>query len=116
MQVALPAHGAFGFSLHLSAFAATADDYVSKGRALLHPGTPLIMQHDDAGGALPKGGGACTSAAQCQLNGVCTSRTCRCDAAWTGLNCSALDVLPSPIEGALYGRSSQISSWGGGGA
>jgi hypothetical protein len=80
----------------------------------LHAETPLIMQHDDARGALPKGGGACTSAAQCQLNGVCTSRTCHCDAAWTGLNCSALDVLPSPIEGALYGRSSQTSSWGGG--
>ena len=37
---------------------------------------------------LPKGF-ACTSAAQCQLNGVCVSSRCRCDAAWTGLDCSA---------------------------
>ena len=51
----------------------------------------------------PKGGGACATAAQCQLNGRCAGGTCACDAAWTGSNCSALDLLPAPVEGALYG-------------
>ena len=92
----------------------------AKGLKQLGPLSPRPMKHDDDQQQQqpepepPKGGGACTSAAQCQLNGVCTSSKCHCDAAWTGLNCSALDVLPSPIEGALYGPSSQTSSWSGG--
>jgi hypothetical protein len=72
----------------------TARDARDKG-----PPSPFLH---DTGGPLPKGGATCTTAATCQLNGLCIAGRCVCDAAWTGSNCSApLDLLPAPLEGAL---------------
>ena len=60
----------------------------------------------------PHGGGACATDDDCQLNGRCSSetRTCVCDAAWTGKNCSYLNSFPS--AGSAY-RMKNASSWGG---
>ena len=61
----------------------------------------------------PEGGGACTSDAHCQLNGVCDEvlRVCDCDAAWHGAHCEYLFVLPASPDTAY--RKPGISSWGG---
>eukprot|EP01043_Picozoa_sp_COSAG02_P038212 COSAG02_NODE_2929_length_7719_cov_2.442242_12_plen_312_part_01 len=64
----------------------------------------------------PKGGGACTSALSCQLNGVCEGSICRCDEAWTGPQCSTLHLLPTapgPHSGRAWPSSPNTSSWGG---
>ena len=55
---------------------------------------------------------ACRSHLECQLNGVCDlpSAACRCDPAWKGPNCSALNLLPTSATGDL--RIPDVSTWG----
>ena len=57
-----------------------------------------------------KGGGACKIDEDCQLNGVCTTGSCVCDAAWTGEQCTFFD--PMPVAGPAFERAT-ASSWGG---
>lgn len=69
-------------------------------------------------GTLPsKGGGACTTALGCGLNGVCAGGRCTCSPAWMGAHCGALHLLPAPRRAAypLGGpNGTAVSSWGGG--
>jgi hypothetical protein len=63
----------------------------------------------------PKGGGACTSARDCQLAGDCTGGKCVCDPGWTGPLCSMLDLAPLDVGfkgGAWNTELSPHSSWG----
>eukprot|EP01079_Euglenida_sp_SAG-EU17-18_P008757 gene8757-30_t len=45
--------------------------------------------------ALHKGGGSCTTSAECAFAGVCTDGACVCDPAWTGPQCRQLHLLPA---------------------
>ena len=45
------------------------------------------------------GTAACTSNADCELNGVCTHQQCHCNPGWVGPSCGTLDVLPAPVAG-----------------
>lgn len=57
------------------------------------------------------GGGRCSDAADCNLNGLCSSGTCACVAPWTGATCGALDFMRARApDGALY-RRANTSSW-----
>eukprot|EP01051_Picozoa_sp_SAG22_P010536 SAG22_NODE_954_length_6332_cov_4.111343_3_plen_462_part_00 len=56
---------------------------------------------------------ACSSDADCQLNGVCRSARCDCDAAWQGDDCGRL-AFDGDSELAYGGPQSGVSSWGGG--
>lgn len=60
------------------------------------------------------GGGTCTSDLDCQLNGRCTFGVCICSPAWTGTDCSALNLLPAAIKNGYQNAGSDVSSWGGG--
>ena len=69
-----------------------------------------------------RGGAACTTDEECELNGLCTGGACVCDRGWTGASCGRLDLLPvapaAPVaySGAIWGASSPdttTSSWGG---
>ncbi|EGR47125.1 uncharacterized protein TRIREDRAFT_109392 [Trichoderma reesei QM6a] len=55
---------------------------------------------------------ACVSDDDCSLNGVC-SRTgaCKCDPAWTGDDCGALDVRPAKRNGGYNMTAEGTSSW-----
>jgi hypothetical protein len=65
-------------------------------------------------GALPQGGGACTSSRDCQLAGECTAGKCVCDPGWAGEVCSQLDLAPLTTEPAAWNSEySPRSSWGG---
>jgi len=55
----------------------------------------------------------CTSDHDCQLNGVCVSGKCDCDAAWQGDACSEL-ALEGDGHYAYGGPDSGVTSWGGG--
>ena len=63
--------------------------------------------------AMPRGGAPCeaSDAFACFGNGECATGRCRCDAAWTGANCTTLDLAPAPANGAI--RRSGWSTWGG---
>ena len=63
-------------------------------------------------GSSEKGGGACSSAIGCQLNGHCVGGACQCAVAWTGPTCAVLDVLPAAHNAGLYNATSDRSSWG----
>jgi hypothetical protein len=69
-----------------------------------------ISLHVAKGAPKEKGGADCAMDMDCQLNGRCTGGKCVCNAAWTGHNCSFLDVLPS--KDAAF-REENTSSWGG---
>lgn len=59
------------------------------------------------------GGDACSGPLDCQLNGVCnTTGQCECGAAWTGGNCSRLNLLPATKGAGFYTANSSWSSWG----
>lgn len=63
---------------------------------------------------LPKGGALCDTDLDCQLNGICLSGLCKCDAAWTSTNCSVLHTLPARKTNVGYNHmASPWSSWGG---
>jgi hypothetical protein len=64
-------------------------------------------------------GGKCSVDLDCSLNGVCTTGSCACDAAWKGDHCETLALLPGArrsgyreINDPTWGNT---SSWGGGG-
>jgi hypothetical protein len=61
--------------------------------------------------ASPSASWSCTSDASCQLNGVCISGTCHCDAQWVGSNCSTLNAGAS--KPAYTGMTSDQTAWGG---
>ena len=64
---------------------------------------------------LTAAGATCLSDIDCQLNGVCQEAgLCQCDKAWTGVDCSVLNLLPAKQENGYGGRGSNHSSWGGG--
>ena len=60
----------------------------------------LVLAVATAPIGLPKGGGACSSAVSCGLNGACAAGHCACAAAWTGAHCGALHLLPAPVQAA----------------
>ena len=62
--------------------------------------------------AVPHGGGACTTAWDCSLGGVCNaSRVCECDPWFTGHNCTLLNLAPAkPVNGLDIDG---WSTWGG---
>ena len=60
---------------------------------------------------LPVGGGACTTARDCQLAGECKNSKCVCDPQWDGLHCGGLALLPADPEGGY--RRPGFSGWGG---
>ena len=57
----------------------------------------------------------CTSAFDCSYNGDCVDHTCKCAPQWNGVNCDALNLLPTnKSSGYQYTLDSQrVSSWGG---
>lgn len=68
-------------------------------------------------------GTACITDDDCQLNGLCNSGVCHCDAAWTGDACQRLNLLPAKIDAGLQlkprpAKAQDLaqfrSSWGGG--
>ena len=59
---------------------------------------------------------ACVDDFGCSLNGVCAGGRCRCDAAWRGARCGALNLLPAKPRNGYGGLNSTTSSWGGGAA
>eukprot|EP01079_Euglenida_sp_SAG-EU17-18_P000983 gene983-2602_t len=61
-----------------------------------------------------RGGAPCKRDADCQLNGMCTDGSCKCDPAWKGANCSTLDLRPAALANGLGHLGSNASSWGGG--
>ena len=67
-------------------------------------------------GPLPKGGGACKNASDCQLAGVCTNGECVCDPQWQGAFCQQLALVGdgSLAYGDPDGAVATITSWGGG--
>jgi hypothetical protein len=56
----------------------------------------------------------CTSALDCQLNGVCDGGACACYPAWTGANCAVLNLLPAAVGDGYGYLGSNTSSWGAG--
>lgn len=56
---------------------------------------------------------ACSTDADCALNGACVSGACACDRAWTGPSCGSLSIDSGR---AMYGSGAtkDTSSWGGG--
>jgi len=57
---------------------------------------------------------SCSNSADCSLNGDCVNGSCRCDAAWKGVRCEALNLVPlSPlrVEQGAY-RPGFHTSWG----
>ena len=64
--------------------------------------------------------GPCASEVDCSHNGVCVGGVCHCDAAWEGVACGQLALLPAKAatRGRIYGSmspgsASNVSSWGG---
>ena len=43
---------------------------------------------------------ACSSDEDCELNGACSDKKCKCRSGWVGPSCGTLDVLPAPTAGA----------------
>ena len=61
--------------------------------------------------------GGCKTAADCNLNGLCTAGMCSCDAPWTGSSCGALGYAPVPAPGPggadIFNASDPANTWGG---
>jgi len=77
--------------------------------------TPL--KTTDGNAVKTKDGGAdCESGIDCQLNGLCKNKTCVCDTAWGGSNCSSLNLLSPPAftPSGFHSLNSSWSAWGGG--
>ena len=61
---------------------------------------------------VPHGGGACRTAADCSLGGVCTQSACQCDPWWTGATCALLNLAPA-VNDSLGLQVPGYHSWGG---
>ena len=64
----------------------------------------------------PSGGGPCTTALGCGLNGVCSAGTCHCRSAWTGDHCQTLALEPASLTAGYHhvnADGTKASSWGG---
>ena len=57
--------------------------------------------------------GRCASAFDCSLGGVCLAGRCKCDAAFTGPNCAALNLRPASRAAGYQPAANGSSSWGG---
>lgn len=57
---------------------------------------------------------ACTTDADCSLNGVCQQKnsTCLCDAGWTASDCGVIDFRPATRYTGYNRTAEGISSWG----
>ena len=55
----------------------------------------------------------CATEANCAYSGDCVAGVCRCDAAWSGENCTTLVLLPATSINAAGLRRRSSSSWGG---
>eukprot|EP00039_Didymoeca_costata_P016025 m.279947 g.279947 ORF g.279947 m.279947 type:complete len:381 (-) comp16323_c11_seq86:228-1370(-) len=53
---------------------------------------------------------SCTTDDDCQLNGICSANTCKCDDAWHGDQCELLTLQPGEYSYA----PADATSWGGG--
>jgi hypothetical protein len=81
---------------------------LSQGRLLLH----LLLLAAAIPGTC---WAACSSGADCSLNGVCSpSGSCGCDPGWEGPSCAQLKIAPAP-PGGIYGFGVPFAttSWGG---
>lgn len=56
--------------------------------------------------------GSCKDATDCSLGGVCVANKCKCDPAFTGPNCAALNLLAAP-KGPVWNAPPRTASWGG---
>lgn len=56
---------------------------------------------------------ACSNDEDCNLNGVCASGSCSCDAAWTGGDCGVLNVQANSAHRLYPSHEDDVSSWGG---
>ena len=56
--------------------------------------------------------GSCHNAKDCSLGGLCVANKCKCDPAFTGPNCVALNLLPAK-KGSAWNAPPRTSSWGG---
>ena len=52
---------------------------------------------------------ACSSDADCHLNGMCMTNACMCYKPWTGPQCAVLDVLPVQSGAQGYGMVPNVS-------
>jgi hypothetical protein len=91
----------------------------ARARAAVRPREPMtlallllvVLGVAQSTAASPSTSWSCTSDASCQLNGVCISGTCHCDAQWVGSNCSTLNAGAS--KPAYTGMTSDQTAWGG---
>ena len=54
---------------------------------------------------------SCSTDEDCSLNGLCLTRTCKCDPGWNGNDCGVLAIKATPL-GAGF-QQPNTSSWGG---
>ena len=56
----------------------------------------------------------CTTTQDCNMNGVCDGKVCKCDSWWTGEKCSQLRLAPAKANsGYRTSSGANQSSWGG---
>ena len=60
---------------------------------------------------LPRGGGACSSAFDCSLGGVCEGGRCRCDPQYTGPQCATLRLRRAAVDNGVQLPGKH--TWGG---
>eukprot|EP00664_Eupelagonemidae_sp_cell27_P007070 gene7070-7400_t len=65
-----------------------------------------------AGRARPRAG-ACSNGFDCSLAGDCVDGRCRCDPAFTGPTCAALNLLPARRDAGYNPGPNGSASWGG---
>jgi hypothetical protein len=66
--------------------------------------------------SIPVAGAACSSDADCSLNGVCTTGECVCASSWSGPGCVELSIGRTNLSSGLFDRDSRgvhLSTWGG---
>lgn len=53
--------------------------------------------------SVASGSGSCSTATDCNLNGLCTAGSCACDVPWTGPQCGVFKTEPVPSKPYGYG-------------
>jgi hypothetical protein len=68
-----------------------------------------------ASAAVAAAAGSCSTDEDCNLNGICNSKTLKCDCVpeWTGDRCGALNMLPARPRPMSGFDEVGNSSWGG---